>query len=61
MDSINFFFTIVPFFPLYFIKTCFPFQIVEFISVLLTISNEAAEEELIRLGAIRKVLDLFFQ
>lgn len=36
-------------------------KIVEFISVLLTISNEAAEEELIRLGAIRKVLDLLFE
>ncbi|XP_020587148.1 serine/threonine-protein phosphatase 6 regulatory subunit 3-like isoform X1 [Phalaenopsis equestris] len=36
-------------------------KIVEFISVLLTIGNEAAEEELIHLGAIRKVLDLFFE
>ncbi|XP_020673791.1 serine/threonine-protein phosphatase 6 regulatory subunit 3 isoform X2 [Dendrobium catenatum] len=36
-------------------------KIVEFISVLLTISNEASEEELIHLGAIKKVLDLFFE
>lgn len=35
-------------------------KIVEFISVLLSCGNEAAEKEVIRLGAIRQVLDLFF-
>ena len=39
----------------------FPFQIVEFISVLLTIGSEAAEKELIRLGAIRRIFDMFFE
>ncbi|XP_058071575.1 uncharacterized protein LOC131220763 isoform X2 [Magnolia sinica] len=36
-------------------------KIVEFISVLLTIGSEAAEKELIRLGAIQQILDLFFE
>lgn len=36
-------------------------KIVEFISVLLTIGSESAEKELIRLGAINRVLDLFFE
>nr|DAD37226.1 TPA_asm: hypothetical protein HUJ06_007867 [Nelumbo nucifera] len=36
-------------------------KIVEFISVLLTIGSEAAEKELIRLGAIQRILDLFFE
>ncbi|CAL1405929.1 unnamed protein product [Linum trigynum] len=36
-------------------------KIVEFISVILTIGSEAAEKELIRLGAIQRILDLFFE
>ncbi|KAL5977133.1 hypothetical protein ACLOJK_021475 [Asimina triloba] len=36
-------------------------KIVEFISVLLTAGSEAAEKELIRLGAIQHILDLFFE
>ncbi|KAK1277769.1 hypothetical protein QJS04_geneDACA022169 [Acorus gramineus] len=36
-------------------------KIVEFISVLITIASEAAEKELIRLGAIQRILDLFFE
>ncbi|KAL6333095.1 hypothetical protein AAG906_028278 [Vitis piasezkii] len=36
-------------------------KIVEFISVLPTIGSEAAEKELIRLGAIQQILDLFFK
>ncbi|KFK44857.1 hypothetical protein AALP_AA1G311500 [Arabis alpina] len=36
-------------------------KIVEFISVLLTVGSEAAEKEVIRLGAVKKVLDLFFE
>ncbi|GLT57446.1 hypothetical protein SLA2020_304170, partial [Shorea laevis] len=35
-------------------------KIVEFISVLLTVGSEAAEKELIQLGALQKILDLFF-
>ncbi|CAN1226665.1 Serine/threonine-protein phosphatase 6 regulatory subunit 3 [Linum grandiflorum] len=35
-------------------------KIVEFISVILTIGSEAAEKELVRLGAIQRILDLFF-
>ncbi|KAF8413515.1 hypothetical protein HHK36_001505 [Tetracentron sinense] len=35
-------------------------KIVEFISVLLTLGSEAAEKELIRLGAVKCILDLFF-
>ncbi|CAN1146732.1 Serine/threonine-protein phosphatase 6 regulatory subunit 3 [Linum perenne] len=35
-------------------------KIVEFISVILTIGSEAAEKELIRLRAIQRILDLFF-
>ncbi|XP_010941542.1 uncharacterized protein [Elaeis guineensis] len=36
-------------------------KIVEFISVLLTIGSDSAEKELIRLGAIKRVIDLFFE
>ncbi|MBA0658430.1 hypothetical protein Goklo_010637, partial [Gossypium klotzschianum] len=36
-------------------------QIVEFISVLLTVGSEAAEKELIRLGAVQRILNLFFE
>ncbi|RWW22293.1 hypothetical protein GW17_00013512, partial [Ensete ventricosum] len=36
-------------------------KIVEFISVMLTIGSEAVEKELIRLGAIKHVIDLFFE
>ncbi|KAH9606940.1 hypothetical protein KSS87_009335, partial [Heliosperma pusillum] len=36
-------------------------KIVEFISVLLSITNEAAEKEVIRLGAVKRILDLFFE
>ncbi|WZZ10323.1 hypothetical protein YC2023_096244 [Brassica napus] len=36
-------------------------KIVEFISVLLTVGSEAAEKEIIRLGVVKRVLDLFFE
>ncbi|KAK1324859.1 hypothetical protein QJS10_CPA01g00546 [Acorus calamus] len=36
-------------------------KIVEFISVLIAIASEAAEKELIRLGALQRILDLFFE
>ncbi|KAM7256691.1 hypothetical protein ACFE04_012432 [Oxalis oulophora] len=36
-------------------------KIVEFISVLLTVGSEAAEKELIRLGAVKRIWDLFFE
>ncbi|KAF6166093.1 hypothetical protein GIB67_023803 [Kingdonia uniflora] len=36
-------------------------KIVEFISILLSIGGEVAEKELIRLGAIQHILDLFFE
>ncbi|KAG9149199.1 hypothetical protein Leryth_003184 [Lithospermum erythrorhizon] len=36
-------------------------MIVEFISVLATVSSETAEKELIRLGAVNQILELFFQ
>ncbi|XP_076899724.1 uncharacterized protein LOC143553664 isoform X2 [Bidens hawaiensis] len=36
-------------------------KIVEFISVLMTVSSEAAEKELIRLGALKRILELFFE
>ncbi|XP_056848545.1 uncharacterized protein LOC108822909 isoform X2 [Raphanus sativus] len=36
-------------------------KIVEFISVLLTVSSEAAEKEIIRLEVVKRVLDLFFE
>ncbi|XP_039052358.1 serine/threonine-protein phosphatase 6 regulatory subunit 2-like isoform X2 [Hibiscus syriacus] len=36
-------------------------RIVEFISVLLTVGSEAAEKELIRLGAVERILNLFFE
>ncbi|KAF5764654.1 putative SIT4 phosphatase-associated protein family [Helianthus annuus] len=34
-------------------------KIIEFISVLMTVSSEAAEKELIRLGALKRILELF--
>ncbi|KAK9696989.1 hypothetical protein RND81_08G008600 [Saponaria officinalis] len=36
-------------------------KIIEFISVLLSIGNEAAEKEVIRLGGVQRILDLFFE
>ncbi|CAF1928877.1 unnamed protein product [Brassica napus] len=36
-------------------------KIVEFISVLLTVGSEAAEKEVIRLGVVKRVLDLLFE
>ncbi|CAH8362485.1 unnamed protein product [Eruca vesicaria subsp. sativa] len=36
-------------------------KIVELISVLLTVGSEAAEKEVIRLGVVKRVLDLFFE
>lgn len=36
-------------------------KIVEFISVLMTVSSEAAEKELIHLGALKRILELFFE
>ncbi|EEF39231.1 serine/threonine-protein phosphatase 6 regulatory subunit 3 [Ricinus communis] len=36
-------------------------KIVEFISVLLSVGSEAAEKELIQLGAVQRILDLFFE
>ncbi|XVE91031.1 hypothetical protein DITRI_Ditri20bG0123400 [Diplodiscus trichospermus] len=36
-------------------------KIVEFISVLLTVGSEAAETELIQLGALQRILNLFFE
>ncbi|GMI81909.1 hypothetical protein like AT1G30470 [Hibiscus trionum] len=36
-------------------------KIVEFISVLLTVGSEAAVKELIRLGAVQRILNLFFE
>ncbi|KAJ9140864.1 hypothetical protein P3X46_031458 [Hevea brasiliensis] len=36
-------------------------KIVEFISVLLMVRSETAEKELIRLGAVQRILDLFFE
>ncbi|KAG2304002.1 hypothetical protein Bca52824_032653 [Brassica carinata] len=36
-------------------------KIVEFISVLLSVGCEAAEKEVIRLGVVKRVLDLFFE
>nr|GEV77199.1 serine/threonine-protein phosphatase 6 regulatory subunit 3-like [Tanacetum cinerariifolium] len=36
-------------------------KIVEFISVITTVGSEAAEKELIRLGVIRRILELFFE
>ena len=37
------------------------FQIIEFVSVLVSVSSEAAEKELIRLGAVKRILELFFE
>jgi len=37
------------------------FQIVEFIAVLLKAGNQAAEEELVNSGTIKRVVDLFFE
>ncbi|XP_047941220.1 serine/threonine-protein phosphatase 6 regulatory subunit 1-like [Salvia hispanica] len=36
-------------------------KIIEFISVLVSVSNEVAETELIRLGAVKRILELFFE
>ncbi|XP_022716446.1 serine/threonine-protein phosphatase 6 regulatory subunit 3-like isoform X2 [Durio zibethinus] len=36
-------------------------KIVEFISVLLTVGSDAAEKELIQLGAVQRILKLFFE
>lgn len=36
-------------------------KIIEFISVLLTVSSEAAEKELIHLGAVKRIIKLFFE
>ncbi|KAL1555753.1 serine/threonine-protein phosphatase 6 regulatory subunit 1-like [Salvia divinorum] len=36
-------------------------KIIEFISVLVAVSNEVAEKELIRLGAVKHILELFFE
>ncbi|XP_071698242.1 uncharacterized protein [Rutidosis leptorrhynchoides] len=36
-------------------------KIIEFISVLMTVNSEAAEKELIRLGALRRIVELFFE
>ncbi|PSR98720.1 Serine/threonine-protein phosphatase 6 regulatory subunit like [Actinidia chinensis var. chinensis] len=36
-------------------------KIIEFISVLVTVSSEAVEKELIHLGAVKRILDLFFE
>ncbi|CAN4081945.1 unnamed protein product [Withania somnifera] len=35
-------------------------KIIEFVSVLVSVSSEAAEKELIRLGAVKRILELFF-
>uniref|UniRef100_A0A803MRX7 SIT4 phosphatase-associated family protein n=1 Tax=Chenopodium quinoa TaxID=63459 RepID=A0A803MRX7_CHEQI len=36
-------------------------KIIEFILVLLSSGNEAAEKEVIRLGAVKRILDMFFE
>ncbi|KAL3522824.1 hypothetical protein ACH5RR_015658 [Cinchona calisaya] len=36
-------------------------KIIEFISVLVTVSSEAAEKELLRLGAVKQIIELFFE
>ncbi|KAL3522823.1 hypothetical protein ACH5RR_015657 [Cinchona calisaya] len=36
-------------------------KIIEFISVLVSVSSEAAEKELIRLGAVKRMIELFFE
>ncbi|KAM3361708.1 serine/threonine-protein phosphatase 6 regulatory subunit 3 [Capsicum galapagoense] len=36
-------------------------KIIEFVSVLVSVSSEAAENELIRLGAVKRILELFFE
>ncbi|KAL8171737.1 hypothetical protein V2J09_023541 [Rumex salicifolius] len=36
-------------------------KLIEFIAVLLSAGNDAAEKELIKLGAIQRILDLFFE
>ncbi|CAA0832289.1 SIT4 phosphatase-associated family protein [Striga hermonthica] len=36
-------------------------KIIEFISVLVAVSSEVAEKELIRLGAVKRILGLFFE
>lgn len=35
-------------------------QIIEFISVLVTASSEVAEKEMIRLGAVKRILEFLF-
>jgi serine/threonine-protein phosphatase 6 regulatory subunit 3 len=37
------------------------FQIVEFISVLLTVGSEAAEKKLIDYEAVQRIINLFFE
>lgn len=37
------------------------FQIVEFMSVLLTVGSEAAENRLIDFGAVQRIINLFFE
>lgn len=37
------------------------FQIIEFISVLVTASSEVAEKKIVRLGAVQRILELFFE
>ncbi|GFP95963.1 serine/threonine-protein phosphatase 6 regulatory subunit 3 [Phtheirospermum japonicum] len=36
-------------------------KIIEFISVLVAVSSEVAEKELVRLGAVKRILELFFE
>ncbi|KAL3833706.1 hypothetical protein ACJIZ3_008442 [Penstemon smallii] len=36
-------------------------KVVEFISVLVAVNSEVAEKELIRLGAVKRILELFFE
>lgn len=36
-------------------------KIIEFLSVLVTVNSEAVEKELIRLGAVKRILELFFE
>ncbi|PWA56348.1 Armadillo-type fold [Artemisia annua] len=36
-------------------------KIIEFISVLITVSSDAAEKQLIHLGALKRILELFFE
>lgn len=36
-------------------------QVIEFISVLVAVDNEVTEKELLRLGALERILELFFE